>query len=418
MQIAFLIERNIYYKSFGSVMDEALKKGHKVFCFHDYAQPRGGHQKAYQFPSIANVPLFKNGNVQTVKYNNNQDFLQKIKQHNIKVLVTLHFSQQHTELRENIKKQGVYWVAFQHSFDTVNFAKYAHLPDKYFVYTNKWIDWILDYRIKQNISEATNRIRETIKSTGFVQLDQKSLINKEEVRQEWGIPERKNVVLYLPFPFGSSNDAFWVPFIYGRNISFKSFILFLKNIGKLRLRHIKQLIKKQNDKSAVLALKEFCNNNNAYLLVKSRKKDPVPKYVEKVADKVLYDDNFYPSTMLKCLSVSDLCIHFYSSVVTEAVPMDVPSLCITPSQKDWQSIQGDLWDMLLIKTKKLFNFREASYSLTIPETIKELPKKTFKDFPLTKQAKQQYVKEFIGNNDVNYSSLAVKEIESLVNTGK
>lgn len=411
MQIAFLIERNIYYKSFGSVIDEALKRGHKVFCFHDYSQPKDNHQKAYQFPSITDAPSFKNGNVELIQYKNNQELLQKMQQHNIEVLVSLHFSHQHVELRENVKKQGVYWVSLQNSFDTVNFAKYVHLPDRYLVYTNKWIDWIVDYRAKKGVDQP---LKETVKPVGFFQLDQKNMINKEEIKAKWNIPKNKKVVLLLPFPSTSTGDSLWAPIIYTRNFSFKNLIKALKNINKFKLSYIKQLIKGQNDKNVILALKKFCDKNNAYLLVKSRKKDLVSKYIENIADKVLYDTEFYPATILKCLSIADLCVHFYSSTITEAIPFDTPCLCIAPFQKDWTSIQGDLWDMLLIKAERMFNFPGASYSLRIPQIIKELPKKIFNDFVLTKQAKQQFTEEFVGNPNQNYSLNVLKEIEALI----
>ena len=39
------------------------------------------------------------------------------------------------------------------------------------------------------------------------------------------------------------------------------------------------------------AIREFCDKNNGYLLVKCRKKDPAKRYLAKIADKVLYDES-------------------------------------------------------------------------------------------------------------------------------
>jgi len=398
MKIAFMVLRSTFYKYFASVIDEGLQKGHEVFCFHDYSQPRSGN-KDYQFPYKENIPKFFNEKPKVFDYNGENDFVKKIKDHNIDVIISLHYTKKQINLRKTLKQQGIVWVCLQHSFDTILHADNLDFPDKALIYSDIWLDWILKYAVasgnltENNIESKKQELKnKVIKNIGFVEIDQKKLVDKEKIKKRWNIPARKRVVLFLPFPFGSGRDI-WSYFIYS-----------------------------QRDKFLVKSLKKFCEKNNAFLLVKSRKKDIVKPYLEKVADKVLYDENFYPATILECLSISDLCINFYSSTVTEAIAMSTPNICIATSKR-WSGVNNILWKTILKevrdnKGESIFDFEKASYILSISQFIKKMKKAKFSDFILDKKQQSLYIEKFVGELDVNYSKKALNEVEMLVNTHK
>ena len=75
MNLVFLIERQNFYKYFSSIIEEGLKRGHTVECWHDYTQPRLG-MKDYLFPRIENSPFYNSGknNLMFVKLKNEGDF--------------------------------------------------------------------------------------------------------------------------------------------------------------------------------------------------------------------------------------------------------------------------------------------------------------------------------------------------------
>jgi len=178
-------------------------------------------------------------------------------------------------------------------------------------------------------------------------------------------------------------------------------------------RYIKQVINKWNDKNVVKALKKFCQNNNAYLLVKSRLKDPVRNYLSTIADKVLYDEEDYPATIIKCLSIADICINFFSSTVIEAASLGVPNICFSPL--DWADIQIPFWKIMLKRVRQIFDFDGVSYMLNIPEVIKMLPEKSIKDFPLKINRQKEYAEKFIRGFPGKHSARALNEIEEMVN---
>ncbi|NQU83380.1 MAG: hypothetical protein HQ536_01585 [Parcubacteria group bacterium] len=417
MKIAFLIERDIYYKLFGCMIDEALKRGHQVFCLHDYSQSKEG-PKGYQFPWLSKVLKFQSGTPQAISFTDRDEFLKAIEEQGIQVVVVLKFLPHCLALQKELKKCGVFIVALQFVGDIVNEGNSVGLPDRYFIYSDTWLELSLGHLSDQGVIKEDDipanieKLKKTVKSTGFSELDQARLINPDTVRAGWGIPKGKPVVLFLPFPFHCTSDRFWAPFIYGFHNRLLQLPIALLSLNR---RYIRQVWNRWNDKRVVMAVKKFCEKNNAFLLVKARKKEPPRKYLTKIADKVIYhDDSYYPATILKCLKISDVCLNFFSFTVLEAIFLGVPNVCIAPSSLDYKNIQGSVWSTILGRQKQLFDFSGAAYTLSIPQAIAQLPKKLISDFPLNPEKQSKYVQKFVGPLDGNHSSRAMTEIENLV----
>lgn len=410
MRIGFLVHRDLYYKYFAPVIKEALSGGHEVFALHDYSQPREG-KKAYQFPSLDKAPIFQSS-IGLFSFSSQEEFLDILDKEKIKVIVSLHFTPQYENWYAQVKKRGGFWVALQSVGDILASAEYLSFPDRHFLYSDFWTNLSLRYLELTGEIARIDRgcLKEKIKTVGSVELDQREVINQKRIKQEWGIPEEKKVVLFLPFPFSSLGDRFWVPFIFGMNNLILQLPLALLSFNK---RYWRQVLGRVNDASLVGSVKDFCLNNNAFLLVKSRKKTPVRSYLSKVADKVLYDESLYPSTILKCLSISDLCINFFSSTVLEAVPMGVSNVCVGPSPKDWKDIQTPLWQTILKHGREMYDFRGASYLLSPKEAIKTFSRASFSDFPIDQKQREAYIKRFVGPVEGGYSKKALQEIEKM-----
>ena len=417
MKIGFIVHRTIYYKYFGPIIDEALRRGHEVACLHDYSQPKTG-MKWYSFPYLESAPSFRFGVPHLISFNGDDEFLKMVEKHNIDVLVSIHFLPQYIDLYNKLKKEGVFWVAIQHTIDTIAVSEYLSMPDRYITYSDATLDWALYYLSnqgvirKQDVSDYKEKLKSKVKSIGLPELDQLNMIDPKEVRREWDIPDEKTVVLLLPFPFGSSSDKFWAPFIYGMD---NHIIQLPIAMLSLKIRYMKQVVHRWNDKNVVKSVKKFCEKNNAYLLVKSRLKDPVRNYLSSVADKVLYDESYYPADILKCLSISDMCINFLSTTVTEAIPAGVPNICISPDPRDYADIRTSLGRMIFNSgAKEIFDFPGASYMLSIPEAVDTLPNKSIQDFPLDSNRQKEYIKKFVGYSDGKSAYRALNEIEKIL----
>lgn len=417
MKVAFLVERNIFFRVFGPIIDKALEMGHQVFCFHDYSQPKTG-SKGYQFPDINQTPQFNNGKVVSLDYRAESELIEKCLQNKIRAVISLDFSEVHLPIRNKLKEQGVFWFALQSGFDTgPNSGKYLSMPDKFFIYSFEWLKWMFEYLKKagkakeENFLAFENKLQEKIKPVGFWLAEQKMIINPSDIKRKWGIPLDKKVVLFLPFPFNSSIDRFWLKYVFGMdNIFLQLPFAFIS--GKRRF--LKQVLRKENDRQLIKALRQFCDKNSAFLLVKSRKKDSVRSYLQKAADKILYDESFYPSTIMECMAIADLCLSFYSTAVIEAAISSVPHICIAPNIQDWKDIQTVYFQTIFDKMGDFFDFPGVSWQLSVAQALEKLAKASFSDFVLDKTQRDKYHQKFIGDLNGGYSSRIIEGIELLV----
>jgi hypothetical protein len=59
MRIAFIMRRKNYYRLLGPAVEEGLRRGWRVECWHDWSQPRGGAKGSeflYTAPTMAGGP--------------------------------------------------------------------------------------------------------------------------------------------------------------------------------------------------------------------------------------------------------------------------------------------------------------------------------------------------------------------------
>ena len=387
MILGFLVQRTPYYKAFAPLIDEALKRGHKVFCFHDYSQPKQG-KKAYQFPYLTSMPRFKNGLAFGLAYKTEDELVKLVLQNQVQIMVSLNYFLAYQGLKDKLK--GVLWAGLQYSLDAIDEAEHLTEPDKYFFHTTIWLDFAQKY-VKLQGKQITKQ--DSFAFAGFSELDQAKLVDREAIRKKWKIPEQKKVILFLPFPFGSSNYWFWPKIIYGgHNFVFQ----FVCALLSFKPRLIRQVLKRENDKQLCLALRKFCDRNDAFLLVKLRKKDPLKPYLAKLADEVVFDESYYPATIIECLAVADLCVNFASTAVIEAVGMAVPNLCIMPPKNDYRHLQHPLWKLLFEQFSDFMDFQGVSQSVSVRDVFRVFKEKTLNDFALDSQAQKQYVDKYIG----------------------
>src|SRR5262249_1721970 len=145
------------------------------------------------------------------------------------------------------------------------------------------------------------------------------------------------------------------------------------------------------DRCVVDAVHRFCERNSAALVVKARAKDPVPGYLARRAAAVLYDETYYPTTVLEPMSIPSLVGHCFSTTSYEAAYAAVPSICIAPSQDDlgfpasWQE-----W-FHSVKLGDTFNVPGVVYPLTLDATLNDLPSARLSDFPLELPARARYI---------------------------
>ncbi|MBM4177328.1 hypothetical protein FJ208_00800, partial [Candidatus Gribaldobacteria bacterium] len=291
--------------------------------------------------------------------------------------------------------------------DSLVWADLSSEPDLSLYYSRAWLDFSLAYLEKQKLTFNQEIIEKKTCFSGFPEIDQIKLVNPYEIKKRWGIPEEQKVLLFLPFTFGSTNDRFWARFIYGNDLSF---LKPLFGIFSFKRKFFQQIFKGENDLMFCRLLKDFCQRNDVFLLVKSRRKDLVKPYLSKLADKVLYDEQEYPSTIIECFAVANLCLNFLSTAVLESVALGCPNISVLPSN-GYKDIQNPLWELLLNKYRDIFDFKGVSQLISLRDVFLLLKEKNLNDFTLNKQAQEEYLKKYIGSKDP--SKKAIDAIEKL-----
>lgn len=394
MRIGFIIERASVVQTMGTVMKEAIDRGHKVITFHNYSQ----QNKKYNFPSISNFPKIY---TLPVSYTSEKELLNLIEELSIDVIISPYFTKTFASIHKKLPK--VKWVLLQHSFDTITEAEFLSIPDKVLFYSEEWINIAQSYAKTFNIP-----INFKSKSIGMPELDQIKLINPDQVRINWNIPKDKQVVLFLPFDYSPVENQFYTKYIFGmenRIISFLLSCIFFKPY------YCDHIIKGYNDRNILKSIRQFCDNNNAFLLVKAKKDIPIKSYLYDAADKVIYDESYYPSSILKALSISSLCINFFSTTVTEAIPLNVPNVCILPRNDDiytsmsMKFIYNNMFN-------KLFSLFGVTSIWTIPRFINKFSDSKLCDFVMDVDNQKKYIEKYL-TSSFGASDRAIEEIEKL-----
>ncbi len=407
MKIGFMTHRRSYYKVYAPIIEEFLKRGHSVCCLQDHSSAQQS-EKSYDIPTDEHLPRFQNGRPQVVSWRNPQELFRQIVDQQLDTVIVLNHNPLYVEVMQDLtESRKVFWISIQHASDILLIVKELPRYDKVLLYSSQWKKWVID-AFKQTGSSEHKMAELSVKivPVGHTELDTYSMISAQELRKRWGIPEGKRVVLLLPFPFDSSIDRLWTRFIYGQR---NSVLRLLASLVLGRLRWIKQALRQETDERVVLALRKFCDRNNAFLIVKSRLKDKVRPYSHANADKVLYDDDFYPSTMAQCLAISDLCIHFSSFVVYEAAFRGVPSLAILPEPRDYEDFR---LQTSYVQLKDAMTVPGVSQTFSIPDALDKLPTLRLDQFKVDSKSRSSFVRTYLEFDD---SSASIRSVDEILN---
>ena len=397
MKIGVVIERSNYYRLLGPVVDAALARGWHVVCLHDHAQPRDG-AKGYLFPRVEAMPRFRHGTPGVATYDGSAALWAAVQEQGLDAVLSI--LPPPDGWRDGWKARGQQpqpaWVSLQYHAEIFRHTD-PRTPleaSAVGVYSDWWVDWGLGYWKSHGVHAENAEIRQKAVVVGFPELDRLQFVDRASARHRWGFPADQPIVLFLPFPIDSFHKrTHWYRWVYdpGPRPAVKR--LRLRLAGKRDL--VPQVDRGWHDAAMVKAVRRFCDANGALLVAKSRLKDRVAPYVRAAADRVLDDDSDDPPTILHALAAADLCAHFFSTAVMEAVASGVPSLSLCPTL-DEMEIEDDLFSR---SQDSLFEFRGVARTLGIGEAIEKLPRMSLAEFRLDPARRAEYVSKFLGFSD-------------------
>jgi hypothetical protein len=424
MRIAFLIERRNFYRLFGPIVDRALERGWDTECWHDCGQPRSG-PKGSQFPDPDCVPVFRHGRPTVRTYHGASELAALLGSAPPDVVISM----RRPTAAERASRAR--WLGLQYTLDVGELIdpSGATQHDGIGIHSAYWWDRVPDcLRIlahnralasgsaPEPVDDAavTETLRRRATLVGIPELDQCQWIDPEAVRRRLELDPTRPVVLYIPFQFRSIPPrTFWLRHINRRGRLWQQAAVRLSG----RRQYQPYVDGNWSDRGVVDAVRRFCNANGAALVVKTRDKDPVPRYLARRADLVLGDDAYYPATILELLRIASLCVVTTLSTVTyEAAYAGVPSVCVAPSGADLGFYP--IWREWFLTTDRggSFNFPGVVYAQGLGEFVGGFAKTRLADYPLEPAARAQYVEKFVGFDDGKSSDRVLDAAQSLVDS--
>lgn len=428
MKIIFIVYRTNNYRFFTSLIQEGLKRGYNIECWHIYGRQGNFGIKKYTFPYLKYMPKIQFGNnapkgkiIAGDKGLNEELLLRE----GIDVVISIHPPHYYLS-EENLKGLPFLWCTIFSSIDS--YIELTKIPqeklkykftDIFFVPSTVFVKKGRGYlkRFFPNRFYLLDERQRRISIPGTIEFDRFKNVNKEEVRKKYKIPEDKAIFLYLPFPYWNNSD--WEnafsgilintkrtkdgSFIHGKksnvfdNLIFK--IKCLRKIFKDRLA-LKYFLKGLNEAKVFMAVRDFCDKNNLYLVVKPRLKYPVAEIIKCKADLVVWDDEKQqnPAVLNELLTLARMSFAFFSSSVLASAFAGVYHLnVVLPdgyfnynfAEKFWYSIEEE----------SSYNFSGVCESWSIEEIISKLSKTPLEHFIVNPSCRSEYIKNYIGFDD-------------------
>ncbi|MBD1835585.1 hypothetical protein H6F61_23590 [Cyanobacteria bacterium FACHB-472] len=406
--IAFIIFRMNCYRVMASAIDAALQRGWHVECWHDIGNPMPS--RPLDFPTVANAPTFRNGKVTFREYRGAAELVKLLRQKSVDAVVNLTTPLSVSVVDFPDRAQRPLYVLLEPSpcdwIFSIKHPEELKQVDLFALTTPYWIEQAVQYLKELSpfpfTEEMEVEFRRKAISVGWPQIDQLSLINPASVRKKWKIPDGKPVVVYLNWPdhtdYGLRVEMFQATSFVKRAKVLVRYRRDWKNpLDVLRESHIRQVTK---------ALRKFCDGNNAYLIVKYRNRDRQLLPEVQMADKVIFDESYYPHSISEVMSIAGLSISYFSLGIRDSVAAGVPHLAFdVAGMADLKARPQEKisYSRRYSKPGKLWNYDGVAYVIDTKQILKQLPEMFLSDFPLEQKASGDYYEKYLGlpSNNAN-----------------
>ena len=420
MKIGFLLLRDTYLKTMGSLMEASLNRDQQVVILYTEDPIRG--DKAYQRITAEKLaPIFQKG-VKAVPFLLKD--LGKVKEKfQLDVLVTLEgYYMLNSYLAEiqMARKKGVKVVSLPHFFENI-----MRLPESldYFDKTYYLSQFAVEAHFTlygDGSAERTrNEYRGQYEAMGSPMFDQLKNVDQEEARAEFGIPAGKRVVLF--FAPAINAETRWRFRMWGGESKIKRI---RSAVMEGNWRELPDAILVPSLEEIIDELKGFCERNNAFLIIKSRAKQRDVTYFKEKADLYLSgeEDTYYPVfTSYKLLAIADLCIGMMSMSVLEAVAVKVPvwNIYVPSSELNYPTNplyprQRQYLQMVMGREQVgPFNYPGVITNIEPRNILKWLRENRLEDASIDPKAAARYAEKYLGVTEKPSSDRILDSLERL-----
>jgi len=248
--------------------------------------------------------------------------------------------------------------------------------------------------------------------SGSTMLDQFAVVDRAAIRKRYGLGPDQPVVLFMSLKMAVP-DA-WRRLFWGAGPRGWRAI---RALASGHVGWVPEILRGNGYAALVEALRKFCARAGAALVVKSREKNADPRFLRRVADVFLYDEEVYPYTSVELMSIADLCVHFQSGAVLESAFAGVPSLSIAVSQEHLRQYSS-FDEVYGGRPGSLQNFPGVVWHADPTGAIDRLRGASLGDFRLDVDAHQRYVDKFLGYADTASSVRVLTAIERALSSSR
>ena len=208
------------------------------------------------------------------------------------------------------------------------------------------------------------------------------------------------------------NQKYWKVFFSGLNIDFypeakiikkKILNFILKTFFLIRsfifsYSKIFKFFKIKSEYQILKEIKNFCDKNNHYLIIKTRKKYPINSACFKFSHQVVEDDQTRqnPGKLQEIISFVDFNICYGSHVAFEVALKNVPTIVIQTPKVDWPSFFYKHWG----PKNKFYNYKDVIRSVA-PEKFKLNFRR------VTNRKFNEYKNIYLGNDNISKNILKI-----------
>jgi hypothetical protein len=412
MKIAFYLLREPALKVMGPLVEAARKRGHEALLLYPRTLPTG--DKAYQSVNKNKLEVLTRQGMRAHAIET-EELVTLSEVEGVDALVTLegYYSLgRDLETIKTLRKHGVIVVSLAHFFENIRMPLESL---DYFDKTYYLSQFAVDAHLKlARIKDPTAAMAaEKYEATGSPMFDQIAGIDPAAVRKKIGVPAGKPVVvLFAPAIVAETRWRFlmWTTSDRWKRIA--------KVIRRGEWGHLWDAVFTPTMREIAHAVRNLCDRNNAFLILKTRAKQRELQDLIEVADLYLdgRSEEYFPAfTSYQLLSVASLCIGFMSLSIVEAAGMDVPVWNVYVPTSEYESkYNHDYLEAVMGKGKETpFEF-EGIRNLSASELIALCRKSNLANLKQPKLEANSYKERFLGFGKKASSERILDSIEALV----
>jgi len=431
MKIVFPIYRFNWYRAVAPVIEECLKRGHEVECWHNQLSS----QYASNRPSAESMPRFDYGQPQVRDYHSFDELDEFMVGCEADVVVSIDLPMERWIEKSDWESRQFRYVTIA-TTDTLRRLLNPEMLDATDLITVRSErereacieDHTTDYRpwverarreggdgrrfiplVKDRVGqewsdEMVENFRRKVRVSGYPFLDALVRVDRAEVRRRWGIGPDEPVVGFWSTPTqGRGFHGNWDRLFAEKNrLSFRYRSLRAYGLSGLKKPYC-------NERQILRSVQKFARHNEAVLVTKLRHyQERGTSLYSQFTDRVVGEDSYYPHTAFELSAIADVMIGFHTTGMAEAVFAGAPVINLVipgfPQELHMNTLHyfDGMYDHPGIVTR-----------LPVPEAVQSLPRMRLSEVPRDESARRNYLKRYCGPTAGPYSPSVVDGIESL-----